>query len=165
MSINRPAVKRSPDLKSLHLVRRHSGRILIGVVAMTAGTAALIPAISSAGAPHETHKLVFKIDGQAHQNVVGAGGVVVTAQCPAEACTVVASAKSESPQVSTSKVRVRVTGGGSARMMLPLSTKDGEKLQAALASGKKPTLTVSAMARDGYGAKVPLELTVTALQG
>jgi hypothetical protein len=165
MSINRPAVKRSPDLKSLHLVRRRSGRILIGVVAMTAGAAALIPAISSAGAPHGTHKLVFKIDGKARQNVIGAGGIVVTAQCPAEACTVVASAKSESPQVSTGKVRARVAGGGSARMMLPLSAKDGAKLRAALAAGKKPTLTVSANARDDYGAKVPLELKVTALRG
>ncbi len=47
-------------------------------------------------------------------------------------------------------------------MMLPLSAKDGAKLEAALAAGKKPVLTVSAMARDGYGAKVPLELKVTA---
>jgi hypothetical protein len=165
MSINRPAVKRSPDPQSPHLLRRRPSRILIGVMAMTVGAAALIPAISSAGATHGTHKLVFKIDGQARQNVVGAGGIVLKAECPAEACTVVASAKSKSPQVDTGSVRVRVTGGGSARMMLPLSAKDGEKLRAALAAGKKPVLTVSAMARDGYGAKVPLELTVTALRG
>lgn len=50
-------------------------------------------------------------------------------------------------------------------MMLPLSATDGAKLRAAIASGKKPALTVSAMARDAYGAKVPLELTVTALRG
>lgn len=165
MSINRPAVKRSPHLKSLHLVRRHPGRILIGLLAMTAGAAALIPAFSSAGAPHGPHKLVFKIDGQARQNVISAGGVVVKAECPAEACTVIASATSASPRVNTGKVRARVAGGGSARMMLPLSAKDGEKLRAALASGKKPALTVSATARDGYGAKVPLELKVTALRG
>jgi hypothetical protein len=132
---------------------------------MTVGAAALIPAISTAGAPHGTRKLVFKINGQARQNVVGAGGIVVTAQCPAEACTVIASAKSTSPQVSTGKVRARVAGGGSARMMLPLSAGDVAKLRAALAVGKKPALTVRAMARDGYGAKVPLELTVTALRG
>lgn len=165
MSINRPAVKRSPDLNSSHLLRRRPRRILIGLLAMTAGAAALIPAVSSAGAPHGNHKLVFKIAGQARQNVVGAGGIVVTVRCPAEACTVVAAAKSESPQVSTGKVRARVTAGGSARIMLPLSTKAGEKLQAALVSGKKPTLAVTAIARDGYGAKVPLELTVTALRG
>jgi hypothetical protein len=165
MSINRPAVKRSPDLNSSHLLRRRPGRILIGLLAITAGAAALIPAISSAGAPHGTHKLVFKIDGQARQNVVGAGGIVVTAQCPAEACTVVASAKAMNPQINTGEVRARVTGGGSARMMLSFSAEDDEKLRAALASGKKPSLTVSAMARDGYGAKVPLELTVTALRG
>jgi hypothetical protein len=78
---------------------------------------------------------------------------------------VVASAKASSPQVDTGEVRTRVTGGGSARMMLPFSAKDGAKLQSALAAGKKLALTVSAMARDGYGAKVPLELTVTALRG
>jgi hypothetical protein len=50
-------------------------------------------------------------------------------------------------------------------MMLPIGAKDGAKLQAALAAGKKPALTVSATARDGYGAEVPLELTVTALRG
>lgn len=156
MSINRPAVKRSPVQNSPHLSRRHPGRILIGALAMTVGAAALIPAISTAGAPHGTHKLVFKIDGQARQNVVGAGGIVVTAQCPAEACTVIASAKATSPQVNTGKVRARVTGGGSARMMLRFSAGDGAKLRAALAAGRKPALTVSAMARDGYGAKVPL---------
>jgi hypothetical protein len=165
MSINRPAVKRSPDLNSSHLLRRRPGRILIGLLAIAAGAAALIPAVSSAGAPHGTHKLVFKIDGQARQNVVDAGGIVVKVRCPAEACTVVASARATSPQVSTGKVRARVTGGGSARMMLPFSAKDGAKLQAALAAGKKPKLTVSATASDGYGAKVPLELTVTALRG
>lgn len=165
MSINRPAVKRFPDLKSPHMLRRRPGRILIGALAITAGAAALIPAISSAGAAHGTHKLVFKIDGQARQNVVAAGGIVVKAECPAEACTVVASAKATSPRVSTGAVRARVAGGGSARMMLPLSANDGKKLQAALAAGKKPALIVSAMARDGYGAKVPLELTVTALRG
>jgi hypothetical protein len=165
MSINRPPVKRSPDLYSPHLLRRRPGRILIGALTMTVGAAALIPAISTAGAPHGTHKLVFKINGQARQNVVGAGGIVVTAQCPAEACTVIASAKATSPQVSTGKVRARVAGGGSARMTLPLSAGDVAKLRAALAVGKKPALTVRAMARDGYGAKVPLELTVTALRG
>src|ERR1700729_3846002 len=106
MSINRPAVKRSPDPQSPHLLRRRPGRILIGVMAMTVGAAALIPAISSAGATHGTHKLVFKIDGQARQNVVGAGGIVVKAECPAEACTGVASAKSTSPQVDTAHLRV-----------------------------------------------------------
>lgn len=165
MSIIRPVVKRSPDPRSPHLLGRRPGRILIGLLAMTAGTAGLIPAISTAGAPSGAHKLVFRIDGQARQDVVGAGGIVVTAKCPAEACTVTASAKGKSPSVHTGTVRARVAAGGSERMMLPLSAKDGEKLKAALAAGKKPVLTVSATARDGYGARVPLELTVTALRG
>lgn len=162
MSIIRPAVKRSA-VRAPYPLRRRPGLILIGL-AVTAGSA-LIPAVSSAGSPHGVHKLVFKIDGQARQNVLGAGGIVVTARCPAEACMVVASAKGKSPSVQTGKVRARVAGGGSERMMLPLGARDGEKLRAALASGKKPALTVSAMARDGYGAEVPLELTVTALRG
>jgi hypothetical protein len=163
MSIIRPTLKR-PAAKITYPLRRRPGLILIGL-AMTAGAAALIPAIASAGSSHGVHKLVFKIDGQARQDVVGAGGIVVTAECPTEACTVVASAKGKGPAVQTGKVRARVSGGGSARMMLPLSAKDGDKLRAAIASGKKPALTVSATARDGYGAKVPLELTVTALRG
>ena len=162
MSIICPALKRSAA-RTPYPLRRRPGLILIGL-AVTAG-AALIPAVSSAGSPHAAHKLVFKIDGQARQDVVDAGGIVVTARCPTEACTVVASAAATSPQVRTGKVRTRVAGGGSARMMLPLSAADGKKLRAAIASGKKPALTVSAMARDAYGAKVPLELTVTALRG
>jgi hypothetical protein len=146
-------------------LRRRPGRILIGLLAVSVGAAAVVPAISSAGSPKNAHKLVFKIDGQARQDVVGAGGIVVTARCPAEACTVVASAKAKSPSVQTGKVRAHVAGGGSQRMMIPLGAKDGEKLRAALAAGRKPALTVSAMARDDYGAKVPLELTIEALRG
>jgi hypothetical protein len=163
MSIIRPAVKRSAR-RTPYPLRRRPGLILIGL-AMTAGAAALTPAIAGAGSPHGVHKLVFRIDGQARQDVVGDGGIVVVARCPNEACAVVASAKGEGPSVHTGEVRTRVAGGGSARMMLPISAKDGAKLRAALASGKKPALTVTATARDGYGAKVPLELTVTALRG
>src|ERR1700748_3603328 len=129
MSIIRPAVKRSA-VRTPYPLRRRPGRILIGL-AVIAGAAALIPAVSSAGAPHATHKLVFKIDGQARQNVIGAGGIVVIAHCPTEACTVVASEEAESPAVRTETVRTRVEGGGSERMMLPLSAGDGAKLRAA----------------------------------
>ncbi len=155
----------SPDPRFPHALRLPAGRILIGLLAMTAGAAALIPTLANAGAPHGTHKLVFRINGQARQDVVGAGGIVVRAECPAEACTVVASAKATSPSVHTGSVRARVAAGGSERMTLPLSAKDGAKLEAALAAGKKPILTVSAMARDGHGAMVPLELKVTARRG
>ncbi len=162
MSIIRPAGKRSPQLVP-YPSRRRPGRILIGLLAMSVGAAALVPALAAAGPHQGRHKLVFRIDGQARQDVIGAGGIVVTASCPAEACTVVASAKGKTPSIHTDKVRMRVSGGGTQRMMLPLSAKQVEKLQAALAAGKKPSLTVSATAHDGYGAKVPLELTVTAL--
>lgn len=164
MSMIRPAVKRSPE-RTPYPLRRRPGRILIGLLAMTAGTVALVPAVSSAGSPPGAHELVFRIDGQVRQNVVGAGGIVITVRCPAEACRVVATAKGKSPRVHTGKARARVAAGGSERMMLPLGAKDGRKLQAALAAGKQPALTVSATARDDHGAKVPLELTVTALRG
>ena len=62
----------------MSIIRRPSGRILIGLLAVSVGAAALVPAISSAGSPKNVHKLVFKIDGQARQNVVGAGGGAVT---------------------------------------------------------------------------------------
>jgi hypothetical protein len=168
MSINRPAVKRSrgelPHVGIPSPVRRRPARILIGLLTLCVGVAALLPAISS-GASHGAHKLVFKIDGQARQDVVSAGGIVLTARCPAEACTVTASAAAKSPSVHTGRARVQVAAGGSSRMTLPLGAKDAGKLRAALEAGKKPTLTVKAMARDHYGAKVPLELTVTALRG
>jgi hypothetical protein len=164
MSIIRPVLKRSAE-RTPYPVRRNPGRILIGLLAIAAGVAALVPAISSAGSPHGTHKLVFRIDGQARQDVVDAGGIVVTASCPTESCTVVASAKAKRPSVHTGKVRMRVSGGGSQRMMLPLGAKDAEKLGVALAAGEKPALTVNATARDGYGAEVPLKMTVTALRG
>jgi hypothetical protein len=166
MSITRSAVERSPSPRTSHPLGRRPGRILIGLLAIAAGSAALLPASSGAGAPAKgAHKLVFKINGQARQDVVAAGGIVFKAECPAEACTVVASAVGESPSVHTAKVRARVAGGGSERLMLPLGARDDEKLRAALAAGKKPALTVSAIARDAYGSKVPLELTVTALRG
>ncbi|HVW48678.1 MAG TPA: hypothetical protein VHA76_16595 [Solirubrobacterales bacterium] len=160
MSIIRAAVKRSPCPS-----RRRPGHLLAGLLALSAGAVALLPAVASADAPHGAHKLVFKIDGAARQDVVGAGGIVVTARCPTEACTVVASAQGKSPSVHTGKVRARVVAGGSERMMLPLRAKDRDQLQAALRAGKAPKLIVRAMARDDWGAKVPLELTVTALRG
>jgi hypothetical protein len=166
MSINRLAVKRSSALPSRYPVRRRRGRFLIGLLAVSVGATALLPAVAGAGAPPKgAHKLVFWINGEARQDVVGSGGVVVVAKCPAEACMVVAAAAGKSPSVHTVKVRTRIAAGGSARMMLPLGSRDDEKLRAALAAGKKPALTVSAKARDGYGAEVPLELTVTALRG
>jgi hypothetical protein len=165
MSIIRPATKRSPGTRAPHLLRRRRSRILIGLLAITACAAALVPAISSAGSPQSGHKLVFRIHGQARQDVVGDGGIALKAECPAEACTVVAWAQAKSPSVHTGKVRARVAGGGSQRIVLPLGKSEGRKLQAALEAGKKPALTVSATARDGYGAEVPLELTVTALRG
>src|ERR1700742_4764672 len=98
MSITRRAVRRSPDPRSPHLPRRRPGAVLIGLLVLAAGAAAVLPAAAGAGGPGKgVHKLVFRIDGQARQNVVAAGGIVVTARCPAEACTVVASAQAKSP--------------------------------------------------------------------
>ena len=162
MSIIRPVVNRFP-VRISRPVRQGPRLTLVGLLAIVAG-AALVPAISSADPHHGGHKLVFRIDGQARQDVIGTGGIVLTASCPAESCTVVASAKGKRPSIHTDKVRAEVVAGGSARLTLPFDAKDDARLRAALAAGKKPSLTVSATARDGYGAKVPLELTVTALR-
>lgn len=147
MSAIRPVLKR----------RRHG--FLIGVLAVTAGAAALAPVASSTAAPGG-HDLVFRISGPAHQDVVGAGAIVFSARCPADACTIVASAKSASPSIASGKVRARIAAGGKERITVPLGARATAKLQAALEAGKSPTLTVRATARDAFGAKVPLELKV-----
>ncbi|MFT3862857.1 MAG: hypothetical protein QM729_01190 [Solirubrobacterales bacterium] len=139
-------------------LKRSRGRILIGLLTLTATTVALAPATATA-AP-EKHDLVFKISGQARQNVVGAHGIVITARCPTEACTVVAAASSKSPSIHTGKVRARVAAGGSERLTLPLGKKGGAKLEAALAAGKSPTFTVQITAKDAFGVRVPLSLQV-----
>jgi hypothetical protein len=137
-------------------LRPHRGRLLIGLLAATATAAALVPIAQA----RTRHDLVFKVSGSAHQNVIGTHGIVISAHCPAEACTVVASATGTSPSVHTGKVRAKVAAGGTKRLTLPLDTRDGAKLKAALEAGKAPTLTVHATAHDAFGGKVPLTLTV-----
>jgi hypothetical protein len=137
-------------------LRPRRGRILIGLLAVTATVAALVP-IAQARAHHD---LVFKVGGSSRQNVIGSHGIVISVHCPAEACTVVASAAGTSPAVHTGKVHAKVAAGGTKRITLPLDTRDGAKLKAALEAGKAPTLTVRATAHDSFGGKVPLSLTV-----
>jgi hypothetical protein len=138
------------------LLRPRRGRILIGLLAATATAAALVP-IAQAKARHD---LVFKVSGSARQNVVGTHSIVISVHCPAEACTVVASATSTSSSVHTGKVHAKVGAGGTKRITLPLDSRDNAKLKAALEAGKAPTLTVHATAHDAFGGKVPLTLTV-----
>ncbi|HEX4753845.1 MAG TPA: hypothetical protein VH268_13165, partial [Solirubrobacterales bacterium] len=140
--------------------RPRRGRKVIALLTVAATAAALVPAASSAHRGSGRHHLVFKLAGPAHQNVIGTHGIVISVRCPAEACTVVASATSSSPSIHTAKVRIRVAAGGTERLTLPLSTRDSGKLKAALEAGKKPSLTVKATAKDGFGSKVPLSLRV-----
>jgi hypothetical protein len=136
------------------------GRKVIGLLAVTALSAALIPAASSAHRGSGRHNLVFRVTGSAHQDVIDAHGIVISVRCPAEACTVVASATSASPSIHTGKFHAHVAAGGAERLTLPLSTRDSGKLKAALEAGKAPTLTVKATAKDGFGSEVPLSLQV-----
>jgi hypothetical protein len=145
------------------LQRPRRGRKVIGLLAVTATAAAFVPIASSAQAQGH-HNLVFKVAGAAHQNVIDAHGIVISVRCPAEACTVVASATSSSPSVHTGKIRAHVAAGGTERLTLPISPRDSGKLKAALEAGKAPTLTVKATAKDGFGSEVPLSLQVMPVQ-
>jgi len=128
-------------------------------LALTATTAALVPATTSA-LPTSRHNLVFKVNGKVRQDVIGAQGITITVRCPTEACAIVATAQSKSPSVHTGNVRAQLAAGGSSRLVLPLGEKDSAKLAAALGAGKSPTFTVKATAKDNFGSKVPLQLTV-----
>jgi len=140
-------------------VRPRRRRKVIGILAAIATAAALVPIASGAQA-RVRHNLVFKVTGSSHQNVIDAHGIVISVRCPAEACTVVASATSSSPSIHTAKIHAHVPAGGTERLTLPLSARDGGKLAAALEAGKKPSLTVKATAKDKFGSKVPLSLQV-----
>jgi hypothetical protein len=130
-------------------------RILIGL-ALIATAAALFPTASLAG----RHHLVFRLTGPSGQNVVAAEAIVISAHCPAEACTVVASASATSPSVHTATVRTRIAAGSTKQMTLPLTPTQSAKLKSATKAGKSPTLTVHATAHDSAGNRVPLTLLV-----
>jgi hypothetical protein len=137
-------------------LRPRQRRFLIGLLAAIA-LLALVPVASSAQARHH---LVFRLSGPTHQNMVGAEGIAIALHCPAEACTVVASASSPSPSVHTASVRTQVAAGTTKQLTLPLAPRQTAKLKAAVEAGKSPTLTVHATARDSSGNSVPLLLQV-----
>jgi hypothetical protein len=146
----------------MSIVRHHQrprrGAFLIGLVSALSLLAALVPA--GAGAKPGAHHLVFRLSGAEHQNVVGSGAVEVLVRCPAEACTVVASATAKSPSVHSATARVRVPAGGSRELAIAVSDRQSAKLAAARKAGKAPTLTVHATAKDKSGNSVPLTLAV-----
>jgi hypothetical protein len=137
-------------------LRARRQRFLIGLVAAIA-LLILVPAASSAG---PRHHLVFQLTGSSHQNMVDAGGITIALHCPAEACTVVASASSTSPSVRTAPVRTSVAGGTTKQFTLALAPRQIAALKAAGKAGKSPTLTVQATARDSSGNRVPLTFQV-----
>src|ERR1700744_5240632 len=122
-----------------HQQRPRRGAILIALATALALLAALVPAGAGAkpGPPH----LVFRLSGAAHQDVVDSGAVKVLVRCPAEACTVVASAAAKSPSVHSSTARVSVPAGGSKELAIAVSDRQSAKLAAARKAGKAPTLT------------------------
>jgi hypothetical protein len=146
MSIIRPALRLRPH------------RILIALAATILG-AALLPIAAGAGAS-ETHHLVFRLSGPAHQDVISSGSIRIDVHCPADACTVVASAISKSPSIRTVKVHAHVPAGAAESISLPLGSHDRGKLKAAFEAGHVPTLTVKATAHDAAGNHVPLSITV-----
>jgi hypothetical protein len=137
-------------------MRPRRARFLIGLGAAIA-LLALVPVASSAQGHHH---LVFQLTGPSHQDIVDAGAITVALHCPAEACTVVASATSVSPAVQAMSVRTRLPAGTTKQLTLPLAPRQTAKLKAAAKAGKSPTLTVHATARDASGNSVPLTLQV-----
>jgi hypothetical protein len=146
----------------MSIIRPHlklpAGRILIALLAAII-VAALVPAASSAERSI-THRLVFRLSGPERQDVIGAPAILGMAHCPTDACTVVASATSESPSFRTAKVHAHVRAGASERIALPLTSRQRGKLKAALEAGNSPTITVRATAHDAAGDRVLLSLAV-----
>jgi hypothetical protein len=144
-----------------HKVRPRPGAILIGpVVALALMASALLPGGAGAGSTPGAHHLVFRLSGARHQDVVDSGAVKVRVRCPAEACTVVASATAKSPSVRSATVRAHVPAGGAQELAIAVTARQGAKLAAARKAGKVPTLTVHATAKDGAGNTVPLTFAV-----
>lgn len=140
--------------------------LLIALVAPVVA-AGLYPAAAGAGAPHEAsqgQRLEFRLSGRDHQDVLGAGAIVINASCPTEACSVVAKATSQKPSIHTATVRAHIAAGDAASIALPLAKRQQGKLRAALEAGRSPTLLVKATARDHRGNKVPLKLEVHAFK-
>lgn len=135
-----------------------SGRVPSALLAALVAIA-LVPATAGAGGI-ETHHLIFRLSGQSHQDVLGAGAIVVDAHCPTEACTVVATATSKSPAFHTAKVHAHIPAGAAASLSLPLGPHRRGRLKAALEAGHSPTLMVKATAHDRAGDKILLSLTV-----
>lgn len=144
------------------ILRLSRGRILIGLTA-TATAAALVPAASGAGPT--AHRLVFRLSGAGHQDVLGAGAIKVRGRCPSEACTVVASAASKDPDLHTARARAHIVAGAAETLLLPLPPRQASKLKATLKAGGSPIFTVTATARDDHGSSVPLSIQVKPLTG
>ena len=114
----------------------------------------------TAPAVHQTSRLVFRLGGPTHQDVIGSRQIAFVAHCPEDACRVAASVTSKSPSFTTATVHANVAAKGSERVLVPLAKRQRGKLRAALEAGHAPILTVHATARDSAGNEVPLTLTI-----
>ncbi|HXF32705.1 MAG TPA: hypothetical protein VN522_14410 [Solirubrobacterales bacterium] len=123
--------------------------------------AALLPAVAGAGGTTH-HQFEFRLSGPEHQDMVGERAILIRARCIGEPCTVVASAKSESPALHSGTARARIGAGETEVLTLPLAPRQRGKLKAALEAGRSPTFTVAATAHDAAGTYVPLSLEVRA---
>lgn len=137
--------------------RARSASILVGLAVVA--SAALLPTAEGAGTT-PGHHLEFRLFGPTHQNVVAAGAIEVRGRCPAEACTVVASATSANPSIQTETARTHIPAGSAETISLSLSRRQKGKLKAALEAGHRPIFTVKAVARGKAGTRVPLALKV-----
>jgi hypothetical protein len=90
------------------------------------------------------------------QKVLKQKGVVVSASCPLEDCTITASGKRLKP------VTEPVAGGVAENLEVPVKRKKLRAIARALRAGKKPKVTVSASVTDAAGNVATDALTVRA---
>jgi hypothetical protein len=117
----------------------------------------------TAGGPNDK-ELTFSLRGSRAQRVLRQKGVVVTATCPAETCSLVASASGRLPrakarraaltQLAIRPVVAQVAAGAPKRLKLRLDRAQLRALRTVLKARKRVKLTVTVLAGDVAGNRV-----------
>jgi Ca2+-binding RTX toxin-like protein len=105
--------------------------------------------------------LSFTLAGAGRQRLLRQKAVHVKVACPQEACTIVATA---SGKLRLRPVTSSVAAGATRTLKLRLTRKQLAVVRKAFAAGRRPSLTVSAQARDGAGNTVSRTKRVTAVR-
>jgi RTX calcium-binding nonapeptide repeat (4 copies) len=117
------------------------------------------PGDPGTGAPDTT--LTFRLGGPRKQRLLRQKAVHIKVACPSEPCTTVAT--------SSGKLRLRrltasVPAGTARTLKLRLTRKQLATVRKRLATGRRPSLTVHVVARDGAGNTVRRQRRITAVR-